>query len=117
MGDIDSKDADSFEVQNYWLVVFAIPLAIALAQVLLLIFVFPYDTPTFLKQRGEEYRLKELMLKIYKEEEVVDERISQIVVDDSSKEDGSKELGYKAVCCSPKYRRATLVGCFLSIFQ
>lgn len=56
------------------------------------------------------------MRKIYETEEVVQERIGFIVVD--KKEEGDdKEMTYSVICCSPKYRRATLVGCFLSVFQ
>lgn len=56
------------------------------------------------------------MSKIYDNEDTVQERIGFIVVDGG--EDGEeKELSYGTICCSPKYRRATLVGCFLSVFQ
>lgn len=71
IGDVDQDDQDSFEIQDYWYIIFAIPLGIALIQILLLLFVFPYDTPPFLKARGEEEKLLELMRKIYETEEVV----------------------------------------------
>jgi len=49
IGDVDNDDIDSFEIQYYWYIIFAIPVGIALLQIILLIFVFPYDTPPVLK--------------------------------------------------------------------
>lgn len=116
IGDADQDDVDSFEIQYYWYIIFAIPVGIAAIQVLLLLFVFPYDTPPVLKQNGDDETLLELMRRIYETEDIVQERIGFIVVD--GKDDGEdKELTYSVICCSPKYRRATLVGCFLSVFQ
>jgi hypothetical protein len=54
------------------------------------------------------------MNNIYKTEEIAIERIAEIVV--ISDEDG-KKITYGSLCCGPRYRRATLVGCTLSVFQ
>jgi hypothetical protein len=57
------------------------------------------------------------MRKIYKSEEVVQERIAMIVTDEQEGGDSKKEMSYGTVCCSPKFSRATLVGCVLSCVQ
>jgi len=48
--------------------------------------VFPYDTPVIMKQKGNLEDLKTLMNKIYKTEEIAQERIDVIVIVDN--EDG-----------------------------
>lgn len=53
IGDVDADDQNSFEIQYYWYILFAVPLLLAALQSLLLLCVFPYDTPYVLKQRGE----------------------------------------------------------------
>jgi len=47
-----SEYPNSFEVQSYWRIVFALPIAFSLIQCLLLLTVFNYDTPKFLKQNN-----------------------------------------------------------------
>jgi len=50
IGDVDDDSVDSFEIQYYWYIIFAIPLVISFFQVILLLCAFPYDTPVVLKQ-------------------------------------------------------------------
>jgi len=70
-----------------------------------------------LKEKREDETLYKLMRKIYDKESVVQERIGFIVVDDIGFGTGDKYQSYSTICCSPKYKRATLVGCVLSILQ
>ena len=58
------------------------------------------------------------MMKIY-HPHVVQERIDEIAGGgvDISHTDEVANIGYGAVCCGPKYSRATFVGCSMSIFQ
>jgi hypothetical protein len=60
--------------------VFAIPLAISIVQVLLMMTVFTYDTPVVLKQRGRLADLKTVMNKIYSDPDLAQERSDEIVV-------------------------------------
>lgn len=76
--------------------------------------VFPYDTPVSLKQNGKFDDLNRIMNKIYKTEEIAIERIDEIVV---ISDEAGKKLTYGSLCCGPRYRRATWVGCILSVFQ
>lgn len=43
----------------------AIPIVLSILQVFLLVTIFRYDTPVFLKLKGDNVRLNELMSKIY----------------------------------------------------
>lgn len=72
LGDVDQDDYDSFQIQYYWYIIFAIPLLISLIQVLLLVTIYSYDTPSFLKQNGKTEELKVLMNKIYKDPAVAE---------------------------------------------
>lgn len=54
------------------------------------------------------------MNKIYSNQEVASQRIDEIEVLSSSQE-SDKTVG--KLCCTPRYRRATLVGCFFAVFQ
>lgn len=56
------------------------PALMALIQTLLMIFVFPYDTPKMHKQRNEQIVLQKLMNKLYEAGEV-QRRIDAIPVD------------------------------------
>ena len=49
IGDVDADEQNSFEIQYYWYILFAVPLLLAALQSLLLLCVFPYDTPYVLK--------------------------------------------------------------------
>ena len=51
--DGESFNIDSFVVQNYWRVVWSIPIFLALLQSTLLFLVFKYDTPFKLKKMGK----------------------------------------------------------------
>lgn len=66
-----------------------------------------------LKQKNKTEDLNILMNKIYKTEEIAQERIDIIVVEVG--EDG--EISYGKVCCDPKYSKATAVGITLAIFS
>lgn len=54
------------------------------------------------------------MNNIYVSEEIASERIDQILV---VSENDNDKLTYGSLCCGPRYRRATWVGCTLSVFQ
>uniref|UniRef100_A0A7S3IVE3 Major facilitator superfamily (MFS) profile domain-containing protein n=1 Tax=Strombidium inclinatum TaxID=197538 RepID=A0A7S3IVE3_9SPIT len=79
-----------------------------------MLFSFNYDTPVVMKKQGELDKLKELMNKIYSNEERAQERSDLIAVETGGQRE---ELSYSKLCCNPKYRRATLVGCTLLVFQ
>ena len=62
----DIKDAKpSFLNDNYWRVIFGVPIVFALIQSLLLMTIFKFETPKYLKQRKREEDLENLMKRIY----------------------------------------------------
>lgn len=102
----------SFASDNYWRVMFALPIAFSILQGILLLTVFNYETPKFLKQNSQHAQLNELMGKIYESDKVVD-RIDAIVIESGK---GSSP-GYKETLCHPRYQFATILGCSLSVLQ
>lgn len=92
---------------------FALPIAFSLFQSIMLLTVFNYDTPKFLKQNGNNAALNELMGRIYEADRIRD-RIDAITVDSGKT---STAPGYKETLCHPKYKYATLLGCLLSVLQ
>jgi MFS family permease len=96
---------------HYWRLVFALPILFAAIQCALLLFVFNFETPKFLKQNGRKAELNALMGKIYTADQV-QSRIDSIVISE-----GNSSPGYGETLTSPKYRVATIIGCLLSMFQ
>ena len=56
---------DGFIGNDYWRVVFAIPISISILQSILLFTAFNYETPKFLKTHGNEAELNVIMGKLY----------------------------------------------------
>ena len=88
---------------------------------LLLLIVFPYETPVVLKENENYEDLNELMMRIYQDEVEAEARINEIYVApkqiegevDETENDRNPSCG--AVCCDPRYSRATFVGCMLAV--
>lgn len=49
----EARLSDSFLVRGYWRVMFALPIAISLIQNVLLMSIFNYETPKYLKQKNQ----------------------------------------------------------------
>ena len=111
----NSADADKQKSQKLLFInsMFIIPIVIAIVNVILLIFVFPYDTPPTLKQRGEFTKLNEFLGRIYKPH-AVQRKIDEL---GGEEEDGHFNASYGDVFCSPFYRKATFVGISMAAFQ
>jgi len=113
VGDVETDNINSFEIQDYWVIVFAVPLTLACAQVFFLLFVFTYDTPYVLKGNRDTEKLNEFMNKIYTTPEKAQERIGLI----PNPEDlVVVDITYGELFCGDKYGRANRVGCILSAF-
>jgi MFS transporter, SP family, sugar:H+ symporter len=57
VGDHKTAEIDSFAIEHYWRIIFALPILLSVIQSLLLVFVYPYDTPVMLKQWKQEEKL------------------------------------------------------------
>lgn len=86
------------------------PILVSAIQVSLLLFVYPFETPCFLKQTGDTQALKSALTKIYKTPERANMENDNIVI---LNEDDQQNLSIFTVVYDPRYRRATLVGCML----
>jgi len=64
---------------DYWRVLFSLPIVLAAVQSALLLTVFNYETPKFLKQNKRVSELQSIMSKIYTSDKVA-ERIESIVI-------------------------------------
>lgn len=114
MGSLFPQNTDSEDL--YFIrSMFIFPIILSGIQVLLLTFVYPYDTPPMLKQRGEYTKLREFLFKIYKED-YVEGVILELGGEESSSEDAGT-LTYGEIFLGPTYRRATWVGIGMSVFQ
>ena len=59
-----------YTCESFWPVVFAIPLLVILTQSIVLLCIFPYETPKYLLQQGQEEKAIEILKIIYKSEYV-----------------------------------------------
>jgi len=83
---------------------------------LLLVFVFKYDTPPFLKQKGKIHDLNVFMGHIYHPTQV-QKRIDELADTGNDTSRNDQQVSYGQVFCNPQYSRATFVGCSLAVFQ
>jgi len=114
LGPLDNPDGTLAERKTFILIVFVVPLGIAAVQLALMVFVFKFDTPAVMKQRGELEKLREVMGKIYVPA-AVQSRIDEIGGDENET-GGVKQITYGDIFTNPKYKRATFVGCSLAMF-
>lgn len=90
-------------------------------QTLLLLFVFTSETPIVLKERQQYEKLRLFLAKIY-HPYAVQEKIDEIQEDGAGNggmldNQEEEDKGYSTVFCSPKFKKATWLGCALSIGQ
>lgn len=112
----NSPDNDKQRSQKLLFIysMYIIPIVIAVLNIGLLLFVFPFDTPPILKQRNEFTKLNALMSKIYKPH-AVQGQIDDLGGDEN--EAGHFNVTYRSVFCSSYYRKATFVGISMAAFQ
>ena len=79
-----------------------------------MITIFRHDTPVMLKKKGDLTQLRTFMNKIYPSE-LVDQRTKEIGADDDEA-DGAPSPGYVECFTNPRYRRASWIGCGISVF-
>lgn len=103
--------AGSFIMDDYWRIVFGMPIVFAVIQSVLLFTVFNYETPKFLKMTGRKAELNEIMGKIYSSDQV-QKRIESI----QGESGANNSPSYGETVCGPKYMVATIIGCILSLF-
>ena len=68
--DVKTTNEEDFYVNQYFRIIWAMPLFIALIQMLLISTVFKNETPVYLKEKGMEEELLTVMKKFYEPTEV-----------------------------------------------
>ncbi len=104
-----------FLIGQYWRIFFGLPIVFAIVQMVLLLFVFPYDTPVALKTNKNFDLLTQVMSKIYKKNQVA-ARIEEIAEEQKETKE-NQGPSYSETFCNPKIRRAAWIGCSVSVFQ
>ena len=105
-------DEDVFTSHN-WKVVFGFPGAVAFAQLVLMVFVFQYDSPTYYSMHRDERNYSAICSKLY---QISDDEASTIFQSCSWECSGTKDITW-ADQFSPRYRYALIIGCILGLFQ
>lgn len=90
----------NFINDDYWRVLFGLPIVISVLQSVLMFTLFNYETPKFLKMNGRKAELNDIMGKIYSGDQVA-KRIESIIV---STDGGDSSPSYSETLTSPKYR-------------
>ena len=103
---------------------FGFPIVVGLVMALLFSLVFRSDTPKFLLKSGRVDEGKKVLAKIYGDDNAEEALVAFLPADSAAMRSPSGENDEPAVqggqlkdVCKAEYRRAFLVGCFLSLFQ
>ena len=103
---MDQKDS------KVWQIIFAVPAALCLVQLLLVLFVYPYDTPVFYNKQNNREKAREVESVIYNSSDLRD-----------SNEDSDNDILKPAESetysdlFTASFFNAFLIGCCLSLVQ
>ena len=104
-------DSDTYDLDNsWWRFVFAFPIITCILRVILLIFVYTFDTPFSLIKRGQKNDAIEVLKKVY-QEKYVEGALQNI----ENKINNFKDVSYYQLVTY--YRRRLTVGLLLMITQ
>lgn len=107
-------DSYDFYVNTYWRISWLVAVVLAFIQLILIQFVFKWDTPEFLKETGKTQELNEVMNKIYIAD-AVNRRTERIVVRGAAEEEGGPSMWESFT--DPNYRASTFIGCLIMALQ
>jgi SP family xylose:H+ symportor-like MFS transporter len=114
---VDNRDDDP--MNNWWIVMFLFPALISILQIILLVCVYPYDTPKWNMENGKRMDAEDLLRKIYKGDTWQPEYKELENIQPSAQSNpGSrsretllkKDASYKDLILGA-YKKATFVGC------
>ena len=83
---------DDFLITGYWRLIWLAAAAFTIVQMLLLIFVFNYESPVDLLKSGQDDKLEELFMKMYGTDEAVQQRKQALQAGQDQGSEGS--MGY-----------------------
>lgn len=107
-----------FYTDQYFRIIWSLPLVIAAIQLLMILTVFRNESPVFLKDHGRDEELLAVFKKLYEPTEV--RRRLDALNQDSNKSEGKREAQeetIKETFMDPKIRGAAWVGFWLCTFQ
>lgn len=105
------EESDDYDTTDqWWKFVFLFPIITCMIRMVLLLFVFRFDTPFNSKKRGKEQEMLFVLEKIYKKSHIEEAAITLENKFSNNKNEGYKEL-------FTKYKKRTLVGLFLMVTQ
>lgn len=110
-----TTSAEPGEPEIIWQIIFTVPGITAALRILLLTFVFPYDTPRYLVLKGDEDKARQILAKIYSPD-LANEQLMLLKKEREAETMAGNKLTFKDLL-SPKYSRRLLVGCGLSVLQ
>ena len=94
-----------------------LPIGMAVLQILLLMFVYKFDTPLVMMQRGDVDKVRQFFSKLY-DPAVIDERIQDLNQKGNSSSleiEDKADATYKAMCFDSQYSKATFLGISLAV--
>ena len=122
-GAVVPKDASNYSTNETWRIIYALPCVIALAQIILFLFVFKQEPIRFCVANDREAEAKAFMRKVYKkEQDMSDEVFEQLIGEQYVHETLTtstevSKVGFREAVCGPKYRRAAWTLFILNTFN
>ena len=107
---------DYFSIQNYWRVIFLLPVLISAIQMIWIWCYFNFETPLTLTHNKENYKLVTLIGKMYHPDQL-EVKIAELVKLHQSEDLRRSHISFHHTFFDKRYRRATWIGCALSMFQ
>ena len=110
--DVLTIDKNDFYIQNYWRIIFSLPIIVSFLQLLLLSTCFRHESPVFLHEQGRTEELLTVMKKFYAGDEA---RKRLTALAGSNNQDGGEkeQVSIKDTFFNPEIRGAAWVGFML----
>lgn len=116
------NENDTNKLEQKLTVLLLTPAILSAIQLILLLIFFRIDTPVYYNQCGDVHKMREALQFVYKEE-VIESKANEIMFGDPNDglpkmlDDEEEDIGYKDICCNHNYKRATILGVLLAVFQ
>lgn len=116
-GDLTPENDEDFLVKLYFIIQI-IPMAMAVLQILLMFTCYRSDTPVVMCQQGQEEKLAEFFTKMYNDDAIREDRLSELRQQVSGGgDDEGNTVSYGQALCGPQYKLASFVAISLAAFQ
>lgn len=103
----------SSSMNDWWIVMFLLPIPISILQILLICFAYPVETPKWLVHKGRTEQASKVLERVYINNEPTSQ-VKLININEAEAEENPSESSYqpsyKDLLCS-SYLKITLIGC------